>query len=224
MSPRPTLWARYVVSPRLASPRLPPPPSHRPTPLYQQQPYLKLQPPDKRKLGFGSHDAHKTDEFTVNARTEQYVQRLLLLLLLLHSPLLLLLLLLTQLTSPLRYRETLKAEQRLINAHRDVAKEKEILEKAANAPKPPFLAGATEAEFLYDIGRDLETKFDAKCHRDRFYSMAHPHMFSRTRRDGSLYTTASDYGVGVADVAPVKNQFARNQATKAFYDRSHLGG
>lgn len=34
--------------------------------------YSKSQPPESRKLGFGSHDAHKTDEFTNVIRTETY--------------------------------------------------------------------------------------------------------------------------------------------------------
>jgi hypothetical protein len=34
-------------------------------------PYTKLQPHDKRKLGFGTHDAHKRDEFTQSIRTQQ---------------------------------------------------------------------------------------------------------------------------------------------------------
>jgi hypothetical protein len=35
-------------------------------------PYSKTQPMENRKLGFGSHDAHKTDEFTNVIRTETY--------------------------------------------------------------------------------------------------------------------------------------------------------
>jgi len=38
--------------------------------------YLKKQPVDSRKLGFGTHDASKRDEFTTTIRTEQYRQQL----------------------------------------------------------------------------------------------------------------------------------------------------
>lgn len=38
--------------------------------------YLKTQPLDSRKLGFGSHDAAKRDEFMDFIRTEQYRQQL----------------------------------------------------------------------------------------------------------------------------------------------------
>ena len=39
---------------------------------FQQIPYTKTQPLDKRKLGFGSKDAFKTDEFTNTIATEVY--------------------------------------------------------------------------------------------------------------------------------------------------------
>ena len=39
---------------------------------FQQIPYTKTQPPDQRKLGFGSKDAFKTDEFTNTIATEVY--------------------------------------------------------------------------------------------------------------------------------------------------------
>jgi hypothetical protein len=38
--------------------------------------FLKTQPIDKRKLGFGSHDAARRGEFTTAIRTEQYRQQL----------------------------------------------------------------------------------------------------------------------------------------------------
>lgn len=38
--------------------------------------YTKSQPLDKRKLGFGSHDAARRDEFTTAIRTEQYREQL----------------------------------------------------------------------------------------------------------------------------------------------------
>merc|ERR1719164_339495 len=38
----------------------------------EQLPYNKTQPQDKRKLGFGTKDAFKADEFTQRIRTEQY--------------------------------------------------------------------------------------------------------------------------------------------------------
>ena len=41
-------------------------------PFKPQVPYSKTQPMEQRKLGFGSHDAHKTDEFTNVIRTETY--------------------------------------------------------------------------------------------------------------------------------------------------------
>lgn len=42
----------------------------------EQRPYLQIQPPDKRKLGFGTHDASRRDEFSQTIRTEQYRETL----------------------------------------------------------------------------------------------------------------------------------------------------
>lgn len=38
--------------------------------------YLKTQPVDNRRLGFGTHDAARRDEFTTHIRTEQYREQL----------------------------------------------------------------------------------------------------------------------------------------------------
>ena len=50
--------------------------SKRPDPYKQQVKYLETQPPDKRRKGFGSGDAFKTDEFTNVIRTETYREQL----------------------------------------------------------------------------------------------------------------------------------------------------
>ena len=55
-------------------PRRPPsPPRYAPDPYADKFGYLKSEPLDQRKLGFGSHDASKRSEFTLTVRTEQYV-------------------------------------------------------------------------------------------------------------------------------------------------------
>ena len=50
--------------------------SYQSDPYQEQRPYLKQQPPDKRKLGFGTHDASRRDEFSQTIRTEQYRETL----------------------------------------------------------------------------------------------------------------------------------------------------
>lgn len=42
----------------------------------EYRPYLSIEPPDKRKLGFGTHDASRRDEFSQTIRTEQYRETL----------------------------------------------------------------------------------------------------------------------------------------------------
>jgi len=46
---------------------------HRPDPYTElAEQYTKTQPLEKRKLGFGSHDAYKSGEFTSTKATERY--------------------------------------------------------------------------------------------------------------------------------------------------------
>lgn len=45
-------------------------------PLQDNTMYVKTQPVDKRKLGFGTRDAHRRDEFMSHIRTEQYRETL----------------------------------------------------------------------------------------------------------------------------------------------------
>ena len=45
-------------------------------PLADNMMYLKTQPVDSRKLGFGTKDAHRRDEFMSHIRTEQYRETL----------------------------------------------------------------------------------------------------------------------------------------------------
>lgn len=42
----------------------------------EQRPYLAIEPSNKRKLGFGTHDASRRDEFSQTIRTEQYRETL----------------------------------------------------------------------------------------------------------------------------------------------------
>jgi hypothetical protein len=68
--------------------------------------YLKKQPPESRKSGFGSRDATKFDEFSQTIRTQQY-------------------------------RDTLKKEQKIMDAKKDHAAEAAMVAKydAAAAAK-----------------------------------------------------------------------------------------
>jgi len=42
--------------------------------------------------------------------------------------------------------------------------------QAASEGRRTFVEGLSESEFLYDIGRDQDTEFDPKAHRDRFFT------------------------------------------------------
>ena len=110
-------------------------------PLQDNTMYCKSQPVDKRKLGFGTHDAHRRDEFMSHIRTEQYRETL--------------------------KREAVIADKQKENygegdQHDDYG---------LSDSKHSFPTGLKETKFLYDIGRNNVTEFNQKSHRDAFYTM-----------------------------------------------------
>lgn len=117
--------------------------SYEPDKYTEQVPYTKLQPHDKRKLGFGTHDASKRDEFTQSIRTEQYRQ-----------------LLKQEKGSMSKQHDVGVAEKVLAKA------------KAAKADVK-YVEGKKEITHLYDVGRNIHTEFDPKHHRETYYTMKH---------------------------------------------------
>ncbi|GLD95019.1 hypothetical protein PINS_up003644 [Pythium insidiosum] len=110
-------------------------------PLQDNTMYLKLQPMDKRKAGFGSKDASRRDEFMSHVRTEQYRETL-------------------------DKEMEIVEKQKKTQANEQSFEELEELEKQRKFPE-----GLPETRFLYDIGRSQTTEFNQKCHRERFYTM-----------------------------------------------------
>jgi len=163
----------------------------------EQLPYNKTQPPEKRKLGFGTHDAFKADEFTQRIRTEQY-------------------------RDLLKREKRLMAAQDgdTRAAYKALAKAKEA-EDAAR----PFVHAKKEIEFLYDVGRNIHTEHNPRVHRDRFYTMDEASRHQGTRRMGPYRTMAMDIGEGHWAVKLQPPQHGQNHVMdNTFYDRSHLNG
>ncbi|TMW68717.1 hypothetical protein Poli38472_006185 [Pythium oligandrum] len=110
-------------------------------PLQDTTMYLKTQPMDKRKSGFGSKDASRREEFMSHVRTEQYRETLT-----------------KEMEIVDKQKKALSEEGRF--------EELEALEEQRTFPE-----GLTETKFLYDIGRTQNTEFNQKSHRDTFYTM-----------------------------------------------------
>jgi hypothetical protein len=159
-------------------------------PFVEQMPYQKTQPADKRKLGFGTHDAARRDEFAQTIRTEQY-------------------------------RETLRAEQKLLDGQRNEELENSILAKAAKSMAArTFVEGKSEISALYDVGRTCTTEFDPHYARDQFYNISV--AYTRPKRMGSLTSSSSAIGEGCWGHKYSKPEHGSISPTKTFYDRSHL--
>ena len=147
----------------------------------EQLPYGKREPYDQRKLGFGTHDASKRDEFTQRIRTEQYRDLL-------------------KREKRLMDKHGGHIDARIKAAHKKLAaqvgggvvfggtgpswlvsgrgrfatpagdKTNPCTAQAKKDAEERERAGLDAVKHLYDIGRGRETKFDPKMSRDRFYN------------------------------------------------------
>jgi len=163
----------------------------------EQLPYNKTQPPEKRKLGFGTHDAFKADEFTQRIRTEQYRDLL-------------------RREKRLMVAQDAKAK----DAMASIVKAREA-EDAAR----PFVSGKVEIEHLYDVGRNLHTAHNPRVPRDQFYTMdeAQRKPLAEPRRLGQYRTMSMDIGEGHWAVKLEPPSHGQNHVmANTFYDRSHL--
>lgn len=169
---------------------------YNPEPYRTEVPYHKTEPPDKRKLGFGSHDASKRDEFTQAIRTEQYRETL---------------------RKEMKIVNETQAEQ-LVN-------QRKALEAWNARVTNSFPYGKKEIKHLYDVGRNQSTSHDPKNSRDQFYCMrdgARGRSNETGKRMGNFRTASQEVGEGVWAVKVKKPEFSVNHAHKNFYDKSHL--
>ena len=161
----------------------------------EQLPYNKTQPQDKRKLGFGTKDAFKADEFTQRIRTEQYRDLL------------------------KREQRLMKAsDARSVEEMRRIVKAKE-----AEDANRQFVHGKKEIEHLYDVGRNINTAHNPRVPRDQFFTM--DEATRMPRRMGAYRTMAQDIGEGHWAVKLQPPGHGQNHVmANTFYDRSHLNG
>jgi hypothetical protein len=138
-----------------------------------------------------SKDASRRDEFSSVFRTEQY-------------------------------RETLKKDARMNQSGNQAEELEELLAKqAAEQGVREFVEGLTETKFLYDIGRDQDTEFDPKAHRERYFTQTLEKNMARSKRMGPYSTMSSAVG-DFQGASPVRPEFGRVNVTKTFNDKGHL--
>jgi hypothetical protein len=161
-------------------------------------PYAKSQPYDQRKLGFGTHDASKRDEYTQAIKTEQYRDLL------------------------RREKRILSAQEKKKGGLAEQIRKahKKLAEAAVEEERQREVCGLTPAPFLYDIGRSRETPFDPKTKTDCFYNAYQARK--REMRRGGYRSMSQDIGDGGWELGKKRETFGRSAATKSFYSKSHL--
>lgn len=167
--------------------------------------YLKKQPRNTRKLGFGSFDARRRDEFMLDIRAQQYKE-----------------LLRQEYGYVSRFaKEAAQREDEAAAAGADIKPPPRQYE-APRDPSLPPLFQTQVTRHLYDIGKDGGvTPICTRCARETFYC---PHRVGRgaetLRRKGLLNTSAEVYGSGVRGAT--KPEHGRRSHIKEFFDRNHL--
>lgn len=188
--------------------------------LYQSSKgYIQIEPLNNRKMGFGSHDARRRDEFSSDVRTRQWREKL---------------------KSETVYTEVqgdLLPEDYSVDPVEQRRKtQQEFKELYADQP---HLFQTRVPYHTYDIGREEKTSTPIcnKCKKDTFYCK---HRVGRNkvtlRRPGTAPTAYGTYGnwddsMPQADAQPLrgpryfikKPRFGHIHSTNSFFDDSHLG-
>jgi len=176
--------------------------------------YLSREPRDKRKLGFGSFDASRRDEFTLDIRARQWKEKL---------------------AQEKIYTKTALAKAKQMKKSRPASAPVAIGNARANEERRRRTAYAeqykdrphlfqTQVPFdLYEVGRSAITPICNKCSRETFYC---PHRVGRgtftARRPGTATTAYQSYGAFGDHNEAVKPKYGNINTTKQFYDQSHL--
>eukprot|EP00753_Platysulcus_tardus_P001089 PLAT11041.1.p2 GENE.PLAT11041.1~~PLAT11041.1.p2 ORF type:complete len:240 (-),score=105.82 PLAT11041.1:140-859(-) len=167
--------------------------------------YLEREGGKDRRVGFGSRDFSKRDEFMHHIRTQQWRETL---------------------KKEMRLASTALAGE----AAAEEAKEPEpALRETKRERRRRLRAEAATRDYtetvtrrLYDIGRgtgDGTTPVCNKCPRDTFFCK-HRGGY-RERRTGGLFLSSRDIGFSDDEVTE-KPEFGRKGVTREFYDSGHL--
>ncbi|GMI27882.1 hypothetical protein TeGR_g6753, partial [Tetraparma gracilis] len=166
------------------------------------EPYAITQPMDKRKLGFGTHDANKRGEFTSTRATERYRD---------------LLVMEQQLMDKSRDHNM---EKRLVEKW-----DKQVRKGPVDRNNKPL----KEATHLYDIGRTLVTPYNPYGLKDTFYAMPkHAPVDPKNkgkdpvRRMGPYKPMSQDIGEMAWGYEYKKPEHGQAHYVDKFFDRGHL--
>jgi len=178
--------------------------------------YRLSQPRANRKLGFGSFDAHKRDEFTSSLRSLQYRE-----------------LLKSEQNFNKKWAEeekqsssssspnNLKSSQQLMN---DISQQRD---NELQNDRSKTLFQNNVPELLYDIGKETgSTPICNKCPRNTFFCK---HRLASESSDGQGQLRRGPYKTTNQDIGAIKEttigkpQHGIKSQIKSFYDNSHLG-
>lgn len=172
--------------------------------------YRITQPKDKRKTGFGTGDANRRDEFTLDIRAQQYKELL---------------------TKELQFQAKKAAEEKESgNGTGDSLDEFKASNSArfsaSSTGRGEPVAGMFQTQVpnhLFDIGRTAITPICNKCSRETFYC---PHRVNSQgsdtlRRLGPLKTSAMEVGSEIHK-HNMKPPHGKRSQLKDFFDNNHL--
>jgi hypothetical protein len=174
---------------------------------YQPEPYseiaeqyTKTQPLNKRKLGFGSHDACKTGEFTSTKATERY-------------------------RDVVRNEAKLLDRHRNTVTEKEAIEQFEKQDKMP--PRDKFGNDLHVSQFLYDIGR-THIQYNPRSTHDSFYSLpkhapVNPKLKGQDglRRLGFFKPMSATYGEKAWTHKYGKPEYGQVSYVEKFYDRGH---
>ncbi len=162
---------------------------------------MKTQPLEKRKLGFGSHDAWKSGEFTSTKATERY-------------------------RDVVRKEAKHFDKQRNDKGALELIQK---LDQKRDPPRDKFGNNLKEPKFLYDIGRTHVTSYTPNSTHDSFYRLpkhaaVNPKLKGKDpiRRLGKMKTMSSAIGEHAWSHVYIKPEYGVNSYVEKFYDRGHI--
>jgi hypothetical protein len=159
---------------------------------FETNKYITTQPLDKRKLGFGTKDAHRRDEFSNDIRTEQYRE--------------------TLRKEKLLTAETPEAVKEKLT--------KMLATRAAYDTTLGFEnSSRKEKIYQFDIGRSRATAFDPKSIKDTYYKFD---TEKGRHFGDTVKPISSDIGDDAWNIHYKPPSFGGKSEVKNFYDKSHL--
>lgn len=154
--------------------------------------YLGTQPLASRKLGFGSRDAFKTDEFSNAIRTSQYREGII------------------KELNNMKSGGSMERTQKILEEH--------AAREAAN-PAPEWKGkNYSERVAQFDIGRSRNTEFDAKSSKDTYYKFDDKHG----KRLGMYKPVSLDVGSSAWSHKYRPPANGGKSEVQKFFDKSHL--